>query len=113
MLFTKESPRLLFKNGNYYYPIQEEDILYLTADGAYTLIYLKDRKISVSKHLKDVVEKLNKSLFCRIHNSMVVNLNHIVRFSKYDENVVEMIDGKQLPLSKSRKKEFLEFFTSV
>lgn len=113
MLNPMESPRLLFKNGNYYYPVQENDILYISADGAYTLIYLKDRKISVSKHLKDVMEKLNKSIFCRIHNSTVVNLNHIVRFSKYDENIVEMSDGKQLPLSKSRKKQFLDFFTSV
>ena len=52
--------RILFKNGKYYYPMLEIDIMYMQADGAYTNIYLIDRKISVAKSLKDVFENLDR-----------------------------------------------------
>lgn len=91
----------------------EDEILYLAADGAYTNIHLTNKKISIAKSLKEVERNLNANRFCRIHHSTVVNLEHITRFSKYDDNVVEMSDGKRLSLSKSRKKGFLEHFVKV
>lgn len=113
MTATQSRGRLLFKNGNYYYPLMEDEILYISADGAYTNIHLNSRKISIAKSLKEVERNLDTARFCRIHHSTVVNLEHITRFSKYDDNVVEMSDGKLLSLSKSRKKEFLDHFTKV
>lgn len=105
--------RLLLKNGTYYYPVKVEDIIYLEADGAYTSVYLKDRKISVSKNLKDVANSLDESIFFRIHHSTVININCITRFSKFDDNSVEMSNGKQLAISTSRKKTFYEAFKTI
>lgn len=109
---TKKN-RLLLKNGSYYYPVKTEDILYLVADGAYTMVYLTHKKISVSKSLKTIMSKLDTNIFHRIHHSTVININHITRFSKLDGNSVEMSNGKNLPISTTRKKEFYNTFKTI
>ncbi|MFK7936664.1 MAG: LytR/AlgR family response regulator transcription factor [Saprospiraceae bacterium] len=113
MQVSTNSCRLLLKNGTYYYPVKTEDIIYLVADGAYTIIQLKSQKISVSKSLKTITPKLDAKTFCRIHHSTVININHITRFSKIDDNTVEMSNGKQLPISTTRKKEFYNSFKTI
>lgn len=105
--------KLLFKSGNFYYPLVQENILYLTADGAYTNIHFKSRKISVSKSIKEAARYLDDALFFRIHQSTVVNIDYIERISQMEDNVVEMANGVELQIAKSRKKAFLERFVRV
>lgn len=105
--------RLLFKNGSYYYPIKAEEIIYLVADGAYTTIHLEGKEISVSKSLKLIASKLDPLSFCRIHHSTIINLQHITRFSKVDDNSVEMSNGKQLSISMTWKKNFYQVFRTI
>lgn len=105
--------KLLFKSGNFYYPLLQEKILYLAADGAYTNIHFSDRKISVSKSIKEAAKYLDQDLFFRIHQSTVVNLEQISRISQMEDNTVEMIDGRVFNIAKSRKKAFLERFTRI
>lgn len=105
--------KLLFKSGNFYYPLPQEEILYLAADGAYTHIYFGDKKISVSKSIKEAARHLDKNLFFRIHQSTVVNIEHINRISQMEDNVVEMVNGERLSIAKSRKKEFLAQFMRI
>lgn len=113
MQVTSSHTRFLFKNGAYYYPVKTEDILYLVADGAYTTVHLMDKKISVSKSLKEIAAKLDSSMFYRIHHSTVINIYHITRFSKVDDNSVEMSNGKQLPVSTTKKKAFYNTFKTI
>ena len=113
MQVATKNARLLLKNGSYYYPVNTEDILYLVADGAYTTVYLVNKNISVSKSLKAIVSKLDITTFHRIHHSTVININHITRFSKFDDNTVEMSNGKNLPISTNRKKEFYNTFKTI
>ncbi|MFK7936665.1 MAG: LytR/AlgR family response regulator transcription factor [Saprospiraceae bacterium] len=107
------SGKLLFKSGNFYYPLLQEQILYLSADGAYTNIHFGDRKISVSKSIKEASRYLDQEIFFRIHQSTIVNIDHINRISQMDDNIVEMINGERLSVAKSRKKEFLAHFTRI
>lgn len=105
--------RLLLKNGTFYYPVKTTDILYLVADGSYTTVCLPHKEISVSKSLKAIAEKLDPTTFRRIHHSTVINVNHITRFSKVDDNSVEMSNGRSLPISSNRKKEFYNTFKTI
>jgi len=107
------SNKLLFKSGNFYYPLLQEEILYLSADGAYTNIHFGDKKISVSKSIKEAARYLDEGVFFRIHQSTVVNIDHINRISQMDDNIVEMINGERPSVAKSRKKAFLERFTRI
>ncbi len=88
------------------------DILWLEADSNYTTIYLKGRKITVSKTLKNMEDTLDASLFFRNNRSMLVNINCITQFKKTDNSIV-LIDGTSLPLSDARREDFFSFYKKI
>ena len=87
------------------------DILYCMADSNYTSVVLKGgKKILVSKVLKDIDEALSGPDFYRIHNSYLINLNHISKYVRGDGGYVVMQDGVTVSISRSRRQEFMELF---
>ncbi|MEM9929426.1 MAG: LytTR family DNA-binding domain-containing protein [Bacteroidota bacterium] len=78
-------------------------------DRNYTHFILKDgRKLLVSRTLKEYVELLEDQSFYRIHQSHLVNLNCIHKYSKRDGGILIMEDGEQLPVARARKEGLLE-----
>ncbi len=86
--------------------IDASSIMYCTADGSYTKIFVKNRgKILVSQSLKHYEELLFKFEFLRIHNSTIINRNYVKQVSRADGGFVIMQDNKVFSISKSRKEE--------
>lgn len=83
------------------------EIVSLEADGAYTLVFMQDgSKIMVSKKLKFFEDILsNNPTFYRCHRSFMVNINHIVKYSKA-ENLILLDDGKAIQIARDRKTDF-------
>ncbi len=80
----------------------------------YTKIYLLNgQKILLSKTLKEVEEILEPYNFYRIHNSFVVNLNHITKYIRTDGNYIEMTDGEHISVARNRKEGFIEKFSTL
>ena len=91
--------------------ILPEEILYCKSDGNYTEIYFKNRKREIlSKKLKDIEAIINNTLFCRVHNSYVVNINYIKEFVKSDGTYLVLEDNTNIPVSRAKKIVF--FWTS-
>lgn len=91
--------------------VPTSDIVYCQAESNYTSVILTGgKKIVVSKVLKDIDEALSGPDFFRIHNSYLVNLNHITRFVRGDGGYVVMQDGATVGISRSRRQEFMEMF---
>lgn len=66
-------------------------------------------KITATKTLKWVSELLQEHLFFRVHDSHLVNLNHIKSYKKGGEGGVVLLSEKQeVDVSRRRKDEFLE-----
>ncbi|MCE7991217.1 MAG: response regulator transcription factor [Roseivirga sp.] len=87
--------------------VKIEDIIWCVAEGSYTRFKLLDGpEIMVSKNLKSYEEILAGQDFIRIHNSYLVNINHIKRFERTEGGVVIMENGGVLPVS-VRKKDSL------
>ena len=85
--------------------IEATHIIYCQAEGAYTKVFLDNKKyILVSKTLGDIEELLPADLFQRIHHSSVVNLDFITHFVRSDGGYVKLHTGEQLPVSKSKKE---------
>jgi two-component system LytT family response regulator len=84
-----------------------EEIVYCQASGNYTQIVLPDQRMLVSRSLKDVEELLSNRNFVRIHHSFIVNLDHLERYVRGSGGTVLVSTGDELPVSKSRKPEFL------
>lgn len=90
--------------------IDADDILVVVGDGNYSTLELQhNQKIVVTKKLKEVNALLPQDHFFRIHNSYIVNLNHIKEFIKSDGYVV-LINNKKIPVARQRKTDFLEKF---
>ena len=88
-----------------------EDIIRCEANGAYTFIHtVRNEKITASRSIKEYEELLPSSIFCRIHNSHLVNLNKIKKYSKGRGGTVIMEDGAILEVASRRRDEFLAMF---
>ena len=97
-------------DGMIFVPV--ENILYCEAESNYTSVVLKDgKKILVSKVLKDIDETLSGSGFYRIHNSFLINLNHIKKYVRGDGGYVIMDNDVTVSISRSRRQEFMELFS--
>ncbi len=91
--------------------ISIKSILYCQADGSYTQIIMHNNKnILASQNLKYYESLLEDFGFSRIHNSSLINNEHITRISKADGGFVVMDDGKKLSISKARKVDFFTNF---
>ena len=100
--------RLAIPTGTGMEYLKTQEIIRIEADRSYSWFFLLDkRKILVSKNLKEYQELLNDSNFFRTHNSHLINLEHVRRYIRQEGGSIEMIDGTQVPLSRTRKDLFL------
>jgi two-component system, LytTR family, response regulator len=90
-----------------------EDIVHAEADRSYSLFSIIDRpKIMVSKPLGDFEERLLNRNFIRVHKSHIINLGHVSKYVRGEGGHVIMANGTAVPVSHSRKDEFLKVIGS-
>ena len=101
--------RVSFIINNEYVFIDENDIIYLKADGKYTDIITKSNQAYKStKNLGDI-EPLLSEIFFRCHKSYIINMNFIEKFIK-DELKIILTDNSEIYLASRRKDDFLKLF---
>jgi len=105
----KERIAVPTQDGLYFVKIKE--ILYCISDSNYTHIHLiNNKKILVSRTLKEIEAMLFENQFLRIHHSHLINLQKIERYVRGDGGYVVMDDKKSLSVSRSRKETLLSIF---
>ena len=85
-----------------------EEIIRLQADGTYTHIYANGEKYTGTKNIKEYEQLLADQNFFRSHNSHLINLKHVKRFSRLDGYFVHMSDSSVAEISRRKKEEFIE-----
>ncbi|MBR0409364.1 MAG: DNA-binding response regulator, partial [Clostridia bacterium] len=87
--------------------VSTDDILYVEVNG-HTLQYVTENETYEKRaKISDAEEELAKLPFSRCSLSFLVNLKRVDRISK--DTVI--IGKHELPISRNRKKEFLQAFT--
>ncbi|MEO8087139.1 MAG: LytTR family DNA-binding domain-containing protein [Bacteroidota bacterium] len=72
------------------------------------------RKVTATKTLKWVDELMREHHFFRVHDSFLINLNHIKKYKKGGEGgVVELTDQKEADVSRRRKDDFLKALSDL
>jgi two-component system LytT family response regulator len=90
--------------------IDTVEVLYCLSTGPYTVFYLKGgQELVCSKSIGEYEKMLEDKGFYRIHNSSLINVEHLKRFVRTDGGYVEMSDGKTLTVSRRKKDEFLSY----
>lgn len=91
--------------------LRHEEVRYVEGEGNYCTFHLTDDKtILVSHNLSYYERQLDSPTFFRIHQSYLVNLQHVggmVVGRGTSNSEVELTNGKKLPIARSRKKNFL------
>ena len=91
------------------YLLEPKDVVMLQSDKSYTTIYLKcDKTILVSKTLKEIEKKFEVDSFFRVHNSYLVNLNHVKEYFKKPGGELVLTNGLTASVSRTKKAELLE-----
>ncbi len=85
--------------------IDVSSIIYCQAEGAYTKVFINEKKpMLISRTLGDVEELLPPEIFQRIHHSTLVNLTYISQFLRTDGGYVVLKNGEKLSVSKAKKE---------
>jgi two-component system LytT family response regulator len=102
-----ERQKIAIPNRQGYEFIIINDILYCKAEGAYTNIVLKNKKLLLSRSLGETEQMLPVQLFERIHHSLLVNIRHITSYSRADGCYIVMDNDDQLSVSRARREQLL------
>lgn len=89
--------------------VELKDIICLCSSSNYTTFTLTgDREIVISHPLREYEELLEEYNFFRIHQSYMINMNHISKYLKTDGGIVVLSNGKSLEVSRRKREEFLK-----
>ena len=105
---AEEDRKITISEANKISYVSIKDIVKLRGEGSYTTFYLKDQtKIVTSKTLKVYEELLPESLFYRVHQSNIVNMDYVKAYNK-EEGAIELIDNTLISIARRRKEDFLD-----
>jgi len=112
--FCKQTDRkkryLFIWNQTDYLKVDDEDILWIKADGSYSCIHFKDgNKMMVSINLTNIIKDLPPEKFMRIHRSYIVNIRNVESFTG---NCVKM-NGQYIPIGREYRSDFFKNFSFV
>lgn len=89
--------------------VRISEIVRCQAEGNYTHIFLIDgTKLLVSKTLREYNDLLLQEDFARVHQSHLVNINHIRSFEKREGGYLKMTNGDAVSVSRQRKEHVLQ-----
>lgn len=106
---AKEDPSITLatSEGLEFIPLQQ--IIRIEASGPYSYFFLKNnKKIMVSRNLKEYEVMLSDHGFFRAHNSHIINIREVKRMVKTDGGYAVMSDDSKISISPKKKDEFMQ-----
>ncbi len=106
--------RLVLNTQDSIYVVKVDDIISCMADKNYTEVnILNNKKLVISKTLKDVEEMLNGCGFFRSHQSHLINMKYISHYEKGLGGTIIMQDLSRIPVSSRKKDTFIQLMSRL
>ncbi len=106
--------KIVLKTAESIHLVQVDDIVRLESTGNYSRFHFTSRKpLLVSKTLKEFDEMLNPYGFMRVHQSHLINLDHILQYEKSDGGSIILSDNQPVPVSVRKKDVLLDYFQNM
>ena len=110
---SKQTGKLVIPTPNGYSLENKDLIIYCEGMGNYTKIYLTTGKeMIMSKTLKAIELSLGDN-FCRIHKSYLVNVNHILRYSRSNGYKITLTNDTVLDVSYRNNETVLQILKKI
>ena len=99
--------RLFVRSGGSLVPVPVGSIDFFEASGDYVIAHVGSSRHTVHVSLNRIESRLDAKQFLRIHRTHIVNMTRLKRFRTVAKGqlVAEMLDGRQLPVSRARAVE--------
>ncbi|WP_298894467.1 response regulator [uncultured Psychroserpens sp.] len=98
---TKSPQRILVQSQNKLVTIALEEVVRIEAYGDYSKIVVTDKTYLSNYGISTLEEKLNSSIFIRVHRSSIINLNKVKELNKYTKSYdVTMLNGDIVRVSR-------------
>lgn len=105
--------KIILKTNNDLHIVSISNIVRCEAEASYTHFFLYNgTEITVSNNLKKYEHDLKPYHFVRVHNSHIINVNYITKFSN-NGGVIELINGVTIPVSKRKKEELIKIISEL
>lgn len=89
--------------------VDTSEIVCCQSESNYTRVHLTgERRILVSKTLREVEDQLPRDRFLRVHHSFVANLDHVQKYLRGDGGTLVMNNGMEVKVSRNKKDLLLE-----
>ena len=90
--------------------VKVKEIVYCRANQDYTYVNLTNgKKVLVSKNIKHFEQLLSNYKFFRTHHSYLVNKIHIKKYLKGEGGVIITEFDQEIPVSRRKRSDFLEW----
>ncbi len=99
----KKKKKLIVKTKDGEIMVSLQELLYISAEDKYTVLYTKKQHFISDYSLKKYEEQLQTQGFVRIHRKYLVNLHH---HQGIQSGKVVLSNGAMLPISKKRMSEY-------
>lgn len=93
---------------NKYHKVQFSEILFIKGLNNYICVHTLENRIITYMNLKDIIDVLPKKIFCQVHRSYIVSMQHI----KLLEGNSLKVDSYVIPVSQSYKGDLLSRLSS-
>lgn len=89
--------------------VRTESILYIESRGHVMQVHTLSGVLETHAKMSDLEQSLPAESFFRCHKGYLINMNYVGGISGSDC----LIDGERIPISRRKKKEFLDLLTKV
>jgi two-component system, LytTR family, response regulator len=91
-----------------------DEIIYCMGENNYTHFFLtNNRKLLVTRTLKEYEELLADYEFIRVHRSYLINLHYVKSFVKKEGGYVVMTNDAQISISRSKREDIVQTLTNA
>lgn len=97
--------RILVRSGESQVLVKAAHIMYISAEGNYVRLHTLSGEHLMRERMAGILERLDETLFRRIHRSHIVNLDHVNKLLPWfgGDSLVMMADGSRLTLSRNHR----------
>jgi two-component system LytT family response regulator len=118
MLHTQKNKNIpysfILKSDHQLIKFDYDDIVYVKADGNYSVIYLKNHTKHLLYHsLKDFERELPGNIFYRCHRSYIINVILISAFCLQNNKIFCSDHDIEILCSRRAKKELIKRFREI
>jgi two-component system LytT family response regulator len=111
---STNTKKIVLKTTDSVHIVNIKDIIRCESEKNYTHFYtIEHEKITVSRTLKEFNELLANFGFFRVHQSHLINMEHVKRYEKQGGGNLVMADNSSVPVAFRKKDDLMKVFKNM